>query len=334
MKTVGLDIGGANLKAAYRDAEVGSVPFALWRSPQRLTEQLTRLMQPLPGWDQLAVTMTAELCDCFETRQEGVGQILDAVWRCAAGKPVYVWQTTGRFVDVHQARLHPIQTASANWYAAACYLARQYPTGQTLWIDTGSTTTDIVRLVDGSPAPRGMTDLDRLATGELVYLGADRTPLMALGPVIDWRGGWYRLMAELFATTGDVHLLTHHADEDPNRSDTADGKPRTRRHAATRVLRMVGADLAMATQEEAVILATRFAETLRRRIAEAVWQVVDGAEIDRVVVTGSGDSIAAAAAQVALPQTPRVVLADRIGAQRSAAICALAMVQLMDASIS
>ena len=39
---------------------------------------------------------------------------------------------------------------------------------------------DIVYLNQGAAEPRGHTDLERLATGELVYTGARRTPICAV----------------------------------------------------------------------------------------------------------------------------------------------------------
>src|SRR5581483_10934353 len=41
---LGLDIGGANLKAAHSTGQAASVPFALWRDPERLADQLHLLI--------------------------------------------------------------------------------------------------------------------------------------------------------------------------------------------------------------------------------------------------------------------------------------------------
>ena len=52
------------------------------------------------------------------------------------------------------------------------------------------------------------SDADRLASGELVYHGAVRTPLCALGPRVAWRGAELNVMNEFFATAADVYRLT------------------------------------------------------------------------------------------------------------------------------
>ena len=41
----------------------------------------------------LAVTMTGELCDCFESRRQGIGHIMSAVVACAGARPVRIWTT-------------------------------------------------------------------------------------------------------------------------------------------------------------------------------------------------------------------------------------------------
>src|SRR5262245_16664593 len=101
---LGLDIGGANLKAAHSAGGARLMPFALWRAPEALPRKLAELIGAMPSADVLAVTMTGELCDCFATRRKGVCAILDAVGRAADGRAVRVWTTDGRFVDLARAR--------------------------------------------------------------------------------------------------------------------------------------------------------------------------------------------------------------------------------------
>src|SRR5437870_5322249 len=116
---VGLDIGGANLKAAHTSGSARAVPFALWKSPQLLPEVLAMLLADFPTSDVLAVTMTGELCDCFASKREGVRAILDAVAGVAEHRRVRVWTNQERFVDLAYAREVPLPVASANWLALA-----------------------------------------------------------------------------------------------------------------------------------------------------------------------------------------------------------------------
>ncbi len=247
---LGLDIGGANLKAAHTDGQALSVPFELWKSPALLPDVLRRLMHEMPPADVLAVTMTGELCDCFESKRQGVLAILDAVAAVAGQTPVRVWRNDGRFVDVAAGRAAPLHAASANWLALATFVGRYAPRGPALLLDIGSTTTDIIPLRDGRPVPQGRTDPERLRSSELVYTGVRRTPLCA---VLGMYGA-----AELFATTLDANLILDAIPENAGDCRTADGRPATKAAAHARLARMLCADLDTCTADE------------RRRMAERV----------------------------------------------------------------
>src|SRR5437870_5960582 len=93
---LGLDMGGANLKAAHTTGAGRLCPFELWKRPAGLGRALQELVQQMPRFDVLAVTMTGELCDCFATRRQGVYAILDAVEESANGREAVVWSNAGR----------------------------------------------------------------------------------------------------------------------------------------------------------------------------------------------------------------------------------------------
>src|SRR5262249_61046309 len=128
----------------------------------------------------VAVTRPGERWDCFASKRGGGRAILDAVSAAAGATPVRVWLTDGRLVGIGAARSRPLRAAAANWLALATFAGRLAPRGPALLIDVGSTTTDIVPLLDGRPVPRGRTDMARLRCDELAYTGVVRTPLCAL----------------------------------------------------------------------------------------------------------------------------------------------------------
>lgn len=335
MNALALDIGGANLKAASIDAGGGliasSYPFALWKTPHELAARLTQIAGDFPRYDGLLVTMTAELCDCFETHREGVNLVLDACEAIAARRPVHVWSTGGAFLTTPQARHNPHAVAAANWHALATSLARRDPVRETLLVDTGTTTTDIIPLIAGRPAARGLTDTTRLAHHELVYTGSRRTPLMALASHVTLRGVPHGVMAEYFANAGDVHVLLGDLPEDPGDRDTADGRPLTKPYAAARVLRMVGADLETHTLGDAISLAAEFARLQHQHIRDAVKHVARRhPTLDRAIVSGSGSFLARRALADALPGVETTDLADFIGRAASDAACAAALLDLAD----
>jgi probable H4MPT-linked C1 transfer pathway protein len=283
---LGLDIGGANLKAAHSKGEARTRPFALWKAPAALPGMLADLLRGWPSYELLAVTMTGELCDCFATKREGVRVILDAVSAVAGPTRVRVWLSDGRFVDVATAQSDPLLAASANWLALATLAGRFAARGAALLIDVGSTTTDIVPLLDGKPVPRGRTDTERLRSRELTYTGVVRTPLCAL---LDEYGA-----AELFATTRDVYLMLGNLAEDASDCDTADGRPATRAFADARLARMICADLETSTADERRAVAQRAflrqVEQIGKCISSVAHTLRPRPEV--IVLSGAGEFLA------------------------------------------
>jgi uncharacterized hydantoinase/oxoprolinase family protein len=86
-----LDVGGANLKAAHSSGQARSFPFEVWKRPEELPQAIARLIHILPPADRVALTMTAELCDCYPTKAVGVRSVVDAVLLGVHGRPVLVW---------------------------------------------------------------------------------------------------------------------------------------------------------------------------------------------------------------------------------------------------
>jgi probable H4MPT-linked C1 transfer pathway protein len=180
---LGWDIGGANLKAAFvdgagSDAIVLEQPFPLWRESHRLANALVELASRLGAPRAMAITMTAELADCFATKREGVAFVLDAFRSVFPTLQLSVYGVDGRFHSVDEAKARPLQVAAANWRASAALVARSFP--DAIFFDAGSTTTDVIPIVSGQVAVRGTTDPTRLRSGELVYTGALRTPVCAI----------------------------------------------------------------------------------------------------------------------------------------------------------
>src|SRR5260370_18446025 len=111
---IGLDVGGANLKAATSDGQARSHPFELWKNPGELADALRQLIDGWPRPEQFAATMTGELCDCFATKREGVIAILDSMEKAAGDTPVCVWTNQGQFVDLPAAKADPLPCAPPN----------------------------------------------------------------------------------------------------------------------------------------------------------------------------------------------------------------------------
>jgi probable H4MPT-linked C1 transfer pathway protein len=304
---VGWDIGGANVKAARVEADGGrrrvrtlSRSFEIWRDRDGLLPVMAALARELGSPAATAVTMTAELSDAFRTKREGVGFVLDAVAAVAPG-PTLVFTTAGDFVDPAVARARPLAVAASNWMATARVAAAAV--GRGVLVDVGSTTTDVVPIRDGAVVAEGRTDPERLLAGELVYTGAVRTNVAAIVHEVPLRGGRCPVASELFAVSGDVHVLRGDLPAEAYTGSTPDGRPATPAYAGERLARVVCADVEMLAPAEIAALAAAIADAQVEQVAAALRRVAARVgPAAPVVATGLGAFLARqAAARCGLP---------------------------------
>lgn len=292
---LGLDIGGANIKAATSHGDSVNVPFAIWKSPEELPEMLRQIGFRWGLPETVLITMTAELADCFPDKASGVRAIAAAVAASFQDSRIAIYCVTGRFETVAQVLAEPLPAAASNWHALALAWARTLPGESGLLLDIGSTTSDVIPFANGRVVARGTTDFTRLQAGELVYTGVLRTPLCAVASHVRIGDTPVPVAAEWFATTRDVYLLTGDLVEQPDDCETADHRPATRAHAAARLLRMVCADASECSINVAHHLAAQFAEAQKLQLRSAVRQVLKSLAPrgpTRLVVSGGGSFLA------------------------------------------
>jgi (4-(4-[2-(gamma-L-glutamylamino)ethyl]phenoxymethyl)furan-2-yl)methanamine synthase len=297
---IGLDVGGANIKAVWRNGgqrRAVSRPFEVWRDREALAAVLREVVagvarEPV---EAVALTTTAELSDAFRTKREGVGFVLDAAEAALDGPQLLAFTTAGEIVPLAEARRRAPEVAAANWLASALAVAALNP--DALMIDVGSTTTDVIPIAARRPVATGRTDLDRLLAGELVYTGALRTNLAAIAPRVPVRGGSCPVASELFAISADVQLILGHLGPAAYTSATPDGRPATVEFARERVARLVCADAEQLAAEEIDAIAAFLHAEQVRQIEAAVRRVTgrfDGSP--PVVPLGAGAFLAREAA--------------------------------------
>ena len=333
---LGWDIGGVNTKVARVSGgtvlAVCSRPFELQHAPGALVSVLRELASEAGGSDadMHAVTMTAELSQMFRTKRDGVHFVLDAVAAAFPGATICVYAVDGRFLTVADAGDAPLLVAAANWAATARVVAQSLP--DALLIDIGTTSTDIIPIVDGEVAASGWTDPDRLASGELVYSGAVRTPVEALAVSVPLQGREVGLSAEAFALSGDVHVWRGELEPADYSTPTPDRRPATREFAGERLARAICADREMVKEAGVTEIANALAMAQAERIAAAIGHVrARHVALHTAVVTGVGAFIAERAARLAGLDV--VSLASALGSD--AARCApAASVALLLASSS
>jgi probable H4MPT-linked C1 transfer pathway protein len=244
---MGWDIGGAHVKAAVINpaGEIIAVyqePCPLWKGLDQLQCAATRILHEASGWHyRHAITMTGELVDLFAHREDGVKQIINAMTTLLPKRRCLLFAGREGFLESEQVETRHYQAiASANWLASASFAAQKISSG--LFVDIGSTTTDILLLNDGKVLAQGYTDYQRLISQELIYTGIVRTAVMAVAQTARDQDQNIGLMAEYFATMADVYRVTGELNEFHDQTDTADGAEKTITASARRLSRMIGSD--------------------------------------------------------------------------------------------
>ena len=326
---LGWDVGGANIKLARLDDDgrcaVVEQAFPLWREHERLPAVLASMAAPARLGAVMAVTMTAELADCFATKRDGVAFVVGSFEAAFPVSPLWIYGVDGRFRTAVEARERPLDVAAANWMAGAALVARSHR--DALFIDVGSTTADVIPIVDGRVVAEGRTDTERLRTGELVYTGCLRTPLAAVVRLAPIGREMCPVAAEHFAIAADVYLWLGDIGEDEYTCETPDGRGRSREESAARLTRIVCADREMLDDEAVTAIAKHAARAQIRQIAAGVHQVIRrlGSAAPRVaVVAGSGAFIARRAARAAGLEARDLSDDIGIGAARAAPAAAVA----------
>jgi len=274
---IGWDIGGAHVKAAAVNSagEIIAIyqqPCPLWKGLDQLQQAVTAIMQELPDSNSRhAITMTGELVDLFDNRDDGVKQIIQTMTDLLPGTEMLVFAGQEGFLKSTQVEVsHYASIASANWLASASFAAQKLGNG--LFVDSGSTTTDILLLNDGQVLAKGYTDYQRLISQELIYTGIVRTAVMAVTQTALDQGQKIGLMAEYFATMADVYRVTGELNEIHDQTDTADGAEKTVLASARRLSRMIGCDF----YPYELPRWRQFAENIRSR---QIQQIQRGCEI-------------------------------------------------------
>jgi probable H4MPT-linked C1 transfer pathway protein len=298
---VGWDLGGANLKLARleggRLSHVAQIPCPIRQDASKFDAALEEALSLCPAGAAHAVTMTGELSDVFSDRAEGVAYLVDMMRNVSEGEALFYAGRSG-FLDCIRAVERSSEVASANWHASAALVAALIPDG--LFVDIGTTTTDLIPLKAGAVAARSYSDGERLAEGELIYTGVVRTPVMAVARSAPFKGRTQRIAAERFATMADVWRLLGELAPEADPYPTPDLKGKSLQESAARLARMLGRDASDAGLLVFTDLARHFAECQVAEIEDAARMLLAREEVEEdapVIGAGCGRFIARQIAQ-------------------------------------
>ena len=278
MKIAGFDIGGANTDLAIVEYENGEIKdiqtvfeyLPMWSQNERLGNVLYDLIEkicPVDEIDAVGISMTAELVDAFETKAQGVLDIATTCEKLFDCPVAYIG--TDKVLSLAELIANPIEVAAANWIATSHIVAEIEK--DCIFVDTGSTTTDIIPIKDGKECAKGRTDFERSSTGELVA-------------------------SELFAITADVYNVLDLIKDEDYVCATCDGAGKSKEESARRISRVVCADLDILSMDDIKEMADYIHKEQVKQIAAGLKEVSDREGLDKVIVTGLGKDILCAEA--------------------------------------
>jgi probable H4MPT-linked C1 transfer pathway protein len=297
MKIAGFDIGGANTDVAILDFdESGNITglktdfkyFPMWKKKDDLMDALNDLIgSSREKIDAIGISMTAELVDAYKTKKEGVIDIATKSDNFSSVPVGFVGQDG--ILDISGVLEDPMKVAAANWIATAPLAAKIDP--NCILIDVGSTTTDIIPIMNGQECAKGRSDLERLKTGELVYSGTLRTNVATIAEKVPLHGTMIRIASELFAITADIQVILGNITEEDYSCDTMDGSGKSIEECMRRISRVICGDLDVLNPEEITYIAEYIYSLQVKRVTEALIEVSKRNNIFNVVTTGLGMDI-------------------------------------------
>ncbi|MFW9780697.1 MAG: hydantoinase/oxoprolinase family protein [Candidatus Heimdallarchaeota archaeon] len=262
---MGLDIGGANTKAAFILFENNKISksysyieyFPFWeKNLQDIIEMLNRIVENLieannfnlPNVDYFTITITAELSDAFQTKREGIFIIIEALENVFEKEKLRFITTRGIYVDMKMARDQYLSIAAANWASTALFLGQFVP--RCILIDAGSTTIDIIPINEAFPVPKGTDDISRLINHELIYTGGLRATIPSITHHVYYKDKKIRVSFEKFALISDVHRILGNISEDEYLNDTADNRSKSLNDCYARLSRVICMDIDLISKDD------------------------------------------------------------------------------------
>jgi len=308
MKTLALDIGGANLKVAVADSEVKEFShyFPFWKKKNDFENFLREKVGEFLPADRVRVTMTAELADCYRTKDEGVNHILGCVRNVVPNSEVL--SVDGKLLSIEEASSNTYKVAAANWVATSLWIAKRFGTG--ILVDVGSTTTDVIPVKDGKIVAEGKSDIGRLQNSELIYFGILRTSVATIVDEVPVNGIPTPVSSERFAIAADVYRILGDIPEEGYACETPDGKGKGVEDCISRIVRVICSDTNELDGKQIKEIVKFIKEKQIEKISDSISNISKREGIDNAFICGSGAFVAEKAAKKAGISTERTEISS------------------------
>ena len=125
-----------------------------------------------------------------------------------------------------------------------------YFISQCILIDAGSTTIDIIPILNSTPVAKGKDDISRILNHELIYTGGLRATIPSITHFVPYKGKLVRISFEKFALISDVHRILNNISKNEYINDTADKRSKSIDDCYARLARMICMDIETITKSE------------------------------------------------------------------------------------
>lgn len=241
IKYLGIDIGGAHLKYIGINKKkeiklVNYIPYKIWSSSSQLEKNLKNLSNKIKSNKTICgITMSAELCDIFPNRENGVKELIRL---CKILKFNKLYYTFKKSIFSEDPKANEIM--SMNWHSIGRLCEKRIK--DCVIIDFGSTTTDFICIKNFKFINKYFTDFSRLNNHELIYTGVSRTPIFSILKNIIINKKNYNLIPEYFSDMSDVYRIMKMLNWNIDLDDTRDGRGKSQIASKIRVSRNFGFD--------------------------------------------------------------------------------------------
>ncbi len=287
---LGLDIGGANTKAAlvkiqheqildsfsyieyfpFWEKTLNEIPKMLKRIVANVVEKYDYKLNEI---DYLSITVTAELSDAFQTKKEGILTILAALSKVFDKKKMFFMSNNNDFIGFERAKSEFSAIAAANWVSTSLFLGKFVP--NCILIDAGSNTIDIIPISNSVPVTNGKDDISRLMNHELIYTGGLRATIPSITHFVPYKGKNIRISFEKFALISDVHRILGNITDDEYTNDTADSRSKTLENCYARLARIICMDINSIKREDLNLIAKFIYEKQIEIILDEIKAFID-----------------------------------------------------------
>ncbi|MCS7143712.1 MAG: H4MPT-linked C1 transfer pathway protein [Archaeoglobaceae archaeon] len=275
MNSLGIDIGGANLKVSDGQ-ENRIIYFPMWKKAPELKDRLKEISKEFKA-EKAGVVITAELADVFKSKREGIEYITSICKEVF--KEVYFLDVEGRLkknID------DPMKFCASNWMASVSFLLKE-GFRDFLFVDMGSTTIDLIPVKERAIA--GKTDFERLRRKELIYIGVLRTPVF----YVLRKFAGVELCPEYFAITADIFRVTGDLKEEDYNCETPDSGGKSVKECMQRIARTVCCDLEELGEMKVKLISFKAKKAIIKILQKEIEAKVLNYDLKRVLACGIGE---------------------------------------------